>query len=103
MMRLALLSLLTLPLIAQSPFRTTRHAGLPSIYVGDKFAAGDLDGDGDIDLFVANDNSPNQLLLNDGSGRFVDATAGRFVMQPDGTPRTPSTSPTSTATATSTS
>ncbi|MBL8731207.1 MAG: VCBS repeat-containing protein [Planctomycetes bacterium] len=76
------LSLLTLPLVGQSPFRTTRHAGLPTINVGDKFAAGDLDGDGDIDLFVANDNSPNQLLLNDGNGRFVDATAGRFVMQP---------------------
>lgn len=76
------LSLFTLPLVSQSPFRTTRHAGLPTINTGDKFAAGDLDGDGDIDLFVANDNSPNQLLLNDGNGRFVDATAGRFVMQP---------------------
>ena len=82
MIRIVCLSLLAVPLIAQAPFRTTRHAGLPPILIGDKFAAGDLDGDGDIDLFVANDNAANQLLLNDGSGRFVDATAGRFVMQP---------------------
>ena len=82
MIRIVCLSLLAAPLIAQAPFRTTRHAGLPPILIGDKFAAGDLDGDGDIDLFVANDNAANQLLLNDGSGRFVDATAGRFVMQP---------------------
>jgi hypothetical protein len=82
MNRRALLLLLTTPLLAQAPFQGTRHAGLPPIYVGDKFASGDLDGDGDIDLFVANDNSPNQLLLNDGHGRFTDATAGRFVMQP---------------------
>lgn len=82
MNRRAILLLLTTPLLAQSPFRTTRHAGLPPIAVGDKFASGDLDGDGDIDLFVANDNSPNQLLLNDGHGRFTDATAGRFVTQP---------------------
>lgn len=82
MIRIGCLSLLAVPLLAQSPFRTTRHAGLPAISVGDKYASGDLDGDGDVDLFVANDNSPNQLLRNDGSGRFVDATAGRFVMQP---------------------
>lgn len=78
----AVLLLATVSLSAQSPFRTTRHAGLPRIQVGDKFASGDLDGDGDIDLFVANDNAANQLLLNDGLGRFTDATAGRFVMQP---------------------
>jgi hypothetical protein len=82
MLRTACLLVCTATLAAQSPFRTTRHAGLPAILVGDKFAAGDLDGDGDIDLFVANDNAPNQLLLNDGSGKFVDATAGRFVTQP---------------------
>jgi hypothetical protein len=87
MNRCALLLLLTTPqlatpLLAQTPFRTTRHAGLAQILVGDKFASGDLDGDGDIDLFVANDNTTNQLLLNDGHGRFTDATAGRFVTQP---------------------
>ena len=72
--------LLLLPsLVAQSPFRTTRHATLPPILVGDKFAAGDVDRDGDQDLVVANDNMPHQLLLNDGRGRFVDATSPRLI------------------------
>ena len=34
--------------------------------------AGDLDGDGDTDLFVANDTQANLLLVNDGTGRFAD-------------------------------
>lgn len=75
MLKLACPLFLLLPVVAQSPFRTTRHAGLPLIQIGDKFASGDLDGDGDVDLFVANDNSPNQVLRNDGSGRFTDVTA----------------------------
>lgn len=35
-------------------------------------ASGDLDGDGDVDVFVSNvlDDQPNQVLLNNGSGRF---------------------------------
>jgi tetratricopeptide (TPR) repeat protein len=35
--------------------------------------AGDVDGDGDTDLFVANDTQANFLLVNDGAGRFADA------------------------------
>jgi tetratricopeptide (TPR) repeat protein len=34
--------------------------------------AGDVDGDGDTDLFVANDSQENLLLVNDGAGRFAD-------------------------------
>lgn len=38
----------------------------------------DADGDGDLDLYTANDYGPytgrNRLLLNDGSGQFSDAT-----------------------------
>ena len=34
---------------------------------------GDLDGDGDLDMVVANENPPNRLLLNDGTGRFTEA------------------------------
>jgi len=41
-------------------------------------ALGDVDGDGDLDAFVANGGSPggqNRLYLNSGSGVFTDATA----------------------------
>lgn len=35
-------------------------------------APGDFDGDGRLDIFVANDGMPNQLWLNRGQGRFED-------------------------------
>jgi hypothetical protein len=35
-------------------------------------AWGDYDNDGDLDLFVANDNTPNQLYRNNGDGSFTD-------------------------------
>ncbi len=34
--------------------------------------AGDLDDDGDVDLYVANDTQPNWLYLNEGDGTFVE-------------------------------
>ena len=37
-------------------------------------AAADLNGDGKIDLYVANDQDPNFLYLNRGDGRFDDVT-----------------------------
>ncbi len=47
-------------------------------------AAGDVDNDGDIDLFVTPGNLfSNQLLLNDGSGRFTNGTTGGIDL-PDG-------------------
>ncbi len=33
---------------------------------------GDVDNDGDIDIFVANDTTPNLLYLNDGDGTFTE-------------------------------
>lgn len=35
----------------------------------------DLDGDGDLDIVIANEFRPNILLLNDGEGRFTDGSA----------------------------
>jgi hypothetical protein len=35
---------------------------------------GDVDDDGDLDLLIANEFRPNILLLNDGRGRFTDAS-----------------------------
>ena len=35
----------------------------------------DYDGDGDPDIYVANDFGPNNLFRNDGAGRFTDVTA----------------------------
>jgi len=35
-------------------------------------ALGDVDADGDIDAYVANDTSPNSLWINDGKGIFKD-------------------------------
>lgn len=44
-------------------------------------ATGDVDGDGDVDLYVTNVGR-NTLLLNQGSGHFTDATDGAGVGDP---------------------
>lgn len=38
-----------------------------------EFAVGDLDNDGDLDVFIANMDQPNEIWLNDGAGNFVDS------------------------------
>ena len=37
-------------------------------------AFGDVDGDGDLDLFVTSCGGPNALFINDGTGRFTNHT-----------------------------
>src|SRR6185503_6610778 len=37
--------------------------------------AGDVDGDNDVDLVLANYTGQPRLYLNDGTGKFVDATS----------------------------
>ncbi len=44
-------------------------------------AAGDIDNDGDIDLYVVNDG-PDSLYLNDGTGHFTDVTQERGIEMP---------------------
>jgi hypothetical protein len=59
----------------------TAQAGLDGLWGGLNLIQGDVDGDGDLDVFVlrgawlyAAGRHPNSLWLNDGSGRFTDAT-----------------------------
>jgi TolB protein len=40
---------------------------------GAEIAVGDLDLDGDLDVFIANMDLPNEIWLNDGSGQFMDS------------------------------
>jgi hypothetical protein len=51
----------------------TEGAGLDRDGYGVGVAAGDLDNDGDVDLYVTN-WGPDALYLNDGKGRFTDVT-----------------------------
>jgi hypothetical protein len=45
------------------------------VHDSEDVAFADLDGDGDLDLFlVSEDDETNELYLNDGNGRFVDAS-----------------------------
>jgi hypothetical protein len=51
----------------------THEAGLYSPgQRGMSVSAFDCDRDGDTDLYVSNDDTPNQLWLNDGKGRFTE-------------------------------
>lgn len=66
--------------------RTATHLPAISLSLGDA-EPGDVDGDGDLDLVLAdwgpgnnmsNDGGRTLLWLNDGAGRFTDATAERM-------------------------
>ena len=50
----------------------TPAAGLHSVGPGMGAVSGDFDGNGWLDLYVANDEYPNLLLLNQGDGTFRD-------------------------------
>ncbi|MFT5292050.1 MAG: hypothetical protein ACI82F_004135, partial [Planctomycetota bacterium] len=59
---------------------TFRDAGLASgvgtaVGKGLALTLGDLDWDGDVDIYVANDTTANQLYMNDGKAVFKDAAA----------------------------
>ncbi len=50
----------------------SESAGIPTGGKGLALAIGDVDSDGDSDLYVANDTTPNFLLINDGQGKFEE-------------------------------
>ena len=54
----------------------TERAGIAAHGYGMGVAAGDVDNDGWLDLYVTNFGGGNQLWRNRGDGTFVDATAG---------------------------
>ena len=58
----------------------TEEAGLKDLALGFGFAvrAADLDDDGDLDLYVANDSDPNYLYRNDGTGHFKEIGVTSF-------------------------
>ncbi|MBI2504868.1 MAG: VCBS repeat-containing protein [Candidatus Latescibacteria bacterium] len=51
------------------------EAGIAEDAPGRGVACADVDGDGDLDLYVANWGAPDILYLNDGKGHFADRTA----------------------------
>lgn len=68
--------LLTGALAAQGAlFRTTRSISIPPRNGSYDITAGDVDGDGAIDLLCANDHAPMQLFRNTGRGSFIDVSA----------------------------
>ncbi len=52
----------------------TDKSGLCSRGYGMGIAYGDIDNDGDVDIFITHFGSPNQLFRNNGDGTFVDVT-----------------------------
>ncbi len=77
----ALLALVSIAVsaAAQHQFVELAKRGLPTIDdASTAIAQGDVDGDGDVDLILANRNSQDRLYLNDGAGVFSDGTATRM-------------------------
>lgn len=57
----------------------TASSGIPLVSTESRGAAGgDVDGDGDFDIYVANWLGRHYLLLNDGTGRFTESGVGRL-------------------------
>lgn len=50
----------------------SKEIGLASGGKGLGSVVGDMDGDGDLDIYVANDTTNNFLYINDGTGHFVE-------------------------------
>ncbi|MCX7422871.1 MAG: SUMF1/EgtB/PvdO family nonheme iron enzyme [Planctomycetia bacterium] len=59
--------------IPAAPLKLELGAQLPAVTQATGLKLGDLDGDGDLDLFVARLSVPSMVLRNDGKGGFADS------------------------------
>lgn len=59
----------------------SEEAGLVGTGYGMGAAVGDVDNDGDIDIYLTK-YGPDQLFLNDGTGRFADGSATAGIINP---------------------
>ena len=63
------------------PFTDVSQSHLPVADLGllsMDAASADFDNDGDLDILIANEHRPNIMLINDGSGKFSNASAERI-------------------------
>ncbi len=65
-------------------FNVTVPAGVAEFGNTKGACFGDYDNDGDLDLYIGNDGSPNRLFQNNGDGTFRDVTAEANVAEPLG-------------------
>ena len=81
MSKFILISLLYLPFYSYAQFFSNSSANLPDIGANGAsmdVRTADLDGDGDLDIILANEFQPNTILSNDGSGVFSNTTLGNL-------------------------
>jgi hypothetical protein len=60
----------------------SEESGIPALTNASSAVAGDYDGDGDLDVYFSNFNSPNVLARNDGELQFTDVTAAAGIGDP---------------------
>jgi hypothetical protein len=64
-------------------FKDAGDANFPSLAMSSPSSeAGDVDSDGDLDLVLTDQDKVTRLFLNDGKGKFTDATAERMPQIP---------------------
>jgi hypothetical protein len=81
MLKLFFFFVCLLPFTAQAQLFFDASANLPNNGAKGQsmdVRAADIDGDGDLDIVLANEFQANTILLNDGKGLFTNGTAGKL-------------------------